>query len=148
MNMLFNTRTWLSFFLLHMKIVITDEERQAFMKEFSDRKSNDIGSDRTDDIEGEEEENFFVEKVLKMRVNKKGKEEFLVKWVGYPLSEATWEPFENLSGEEACEYLLILYSYNQITCPPKNLTNFLLKDEEAMALKGGKRSTTLSQVSC
>jgi len=27
-----------SFYLLHMKIVITDEERQAFMKEFSDRK--------------------------------------------------------------------------------------------------------------
>ena len=46
--------------------------------------------------------------VIKMRVNKKGKEEFLVKWVGYPLNEATWEPFENLSGEEACEYLVIL----------------------------------------
>ena len=29
-----------------------------------------------------------------MRVNKKGKEEFLVKWVGHPLNEATWEPFE------------------------------------------------------
>ena len=42
-----------------MKIVITDEERQAFMKEFSDRKRNDIGSDRTDDIEGEEEENLY-----------------------------------------------------------------------------------------
>ena len=38
-----------------------------------------------------------------MRVNKVGMEEFLVKWAGYPLSEATWEPFENLSGEEACE---------------------------------------------
>ncbi len=50
------------------------------------------------------------------------------------------EPFENLSGEEACEYLLILYSYNQTTCPPKNLANFLLKDEEAMALKGGKEA--------
>jgi len=108
-------RTHLSFYLLHMKIVITDEERQAFMKEFSDRKRNDIG-DRTDDIKGEDEENFFVEKVIKMRVNKRGKEEFLVKWVGYPLSEATWEPFENLSGEEACKYLVILYSYNQTLC--------------------------------
>ncbi len=39
-----------------------------------------------------------------MQVSKKGKEEFLVKWAGYPLSQATWEPFENLSGEEACEY--------------------------------------------
>ena len=48
-----------------------------------------------------------------MCVNKTGKEQFLVKWVGYPLNEATWEPFKNLSGEEACEYLVILYSYNQ-----------------------------------
>ena len=36
---------------------------------------------------------------------KEGREEFLVKWIDYPLSEATWEPFENLSGQEACEYL-------------------------------------------
>ena len=66
-------RTHLSFYLLHMKIVITDEERQAFMKEFSNRKRNDIGSDRTDDIKGEDEEKFFVEKVIKMRVNKREK---------------------------------------------------------------------------
>ena len=70
-------RTHLSFYLLHMKIVITDEEIQAFMKEFSDRKRKDIVSDRTDDIEGEEEENFFVEKVLKMRVKKRGRKSFL-----------------------------------------------------------------------
>ena len=142
-------RTHLSFYLLHMKIVITDEERQAFMKEFSDKKRNEIGSDQTDDIKGEDEENFFVEKVIKMRVNKRGKEEFLVKWVGYPLSEATWEPFENLSGEEACEYLVILYSYNQIPCRTSMIwLTLLLKDEEAMALKGEKRSTTTSQDSC
>ncbi len=47
---------------------------------------------------------FFVEKVINMQVSKKGKEEFLVKWAGYPLSQATWEPFENLSREEACKY--------------------------------------------
>ena len=34
---------------------------------------------------------------------KEGREKFLVKWIDYPLSEATWEPFENLSGQEACE---------------------------------------------
>jgi hypothetical protein len=43
-----------------------------------------------------------VEKVIKMLVSKEGKEELLVKWAGYPLSQATWEPFENLSGEDAC----------------------------------------------
>ncbi len=49
-----------------------------------------------------------MEKVIKMHVNKEGREEILVKWVGYPLSEATWEPFEYLFGEEACEYQVIL----------------------------------------
>jgi hypothetical protein len=32
-------------------------------------------------MKGENEENFFVEKVTKMRVNKEGKEAFLVKSV-------------------------------------------------------------------
>jgi len=82
--------------------VITDEERKAFMKGFPDRKRNYVGSDKTDNSKGEDKEKFFVEKVIKRRVNKEGKEEFLVKWVGYPLSQATWEPFENLSGEEVC----------------------------------------------
>ena len=120
-------RTQLSFYLLHMKIVITDEERQAFMKEFSNKKRNDIGSDRTDDMKEEDEENFFVEKVIKMHVNKRGDEEFLVKWVGYPLSEATWEPFENLSGEEACEYLVIFIHTIRDLVDIKNLANFSIE---------------------
>ncbi len=39
--------------------VITDEERKAFMKGYPDRKRNDLISDRTDDIKGEDEEKFF-----------------------------------------------------------------------------------------
>jgi hypothetical protein len=61
-----------------MKIVVTDEERKAFMKGFHDRKSHDLVSDRTDDIKGEDEEKFFVEKEIKMRVNKEEEEDFLV----------------------------------------------------------------------
>ncbi len=68
--------------------MITDEERKAFIKGFPDKKRNDLVSGRTNDINGEDEEKFFVEKVIKMHVNKMGKEEFLVKWVGYPLSQA------------------------------------------------------------
>jgi hypothetical protein len=64
--------------------VITDEERKVFMNGFPDRRRSDLVSGRTDDIKGEDEEKFFVEKVIKMHGNKKGKEEFLVKWVGYP----------------------------------------------------------------
>ena len=102
--------------------VITDEERKAFIKGFPDKKRNDQVSGRTNDINGEDEEKFFVEKVIKMHVNRKGEEEFLVKWLGYPLSQATWEPFENLSGEEACEYQFF-YSYNQTPSLHKNLAN-------------------------
>jgi hypothetical protein len=90
--------------------VITDEERKEFMKGFPDKKTNDQVSGRTNDINGEDEEKFFVEKVIKMRVNRKGEEEFLVKWLGYPLSQATWEPFENLSGAEACEYHFFIHT--------------------------------------
>jgi hypothetical protein len=85
--------------------VITDEERKAFMNNVPGMvKSGDLASQTNNYIDEEEQEKFFVEKVIKMRVGKKGKEEFLVKWAGYPLSQATWEPFENLSGEEACKY--------------------------------------------
>ena len=75
---------------------VNEEEWQAFM--------NRMETDKPDDIKRGSDREYFVEKVIKMRV-KEGREEFLVKWIDYPLSEATWEPFENLSGQEACEYL-------------------------------------------
>ena len=75
---------------------VTEEERQAFM--------NRMETDKPDDIKRGSDGEYYVEKVIKMRV-KEGREEFLVKWIDYPLSEATWEPFENLSVQEACEYL-------------------------------------------
>ena len=77
---------------------VTEEERQAFM--------NRMETDKPDDIKRASDGEYYVEKVIKMRV-KEGREEFLVKWIDYPLSEATWEPFENLSGEEAHEYQVI-----------------------------------------
>ena len=66
---------------------VTEEERQAFM--------NRMETDKPDDIKRGSDGEYYVEKVIKMRV-KEGRN---------PLSEATWEPFENLSGQEACEYL-------------------------------------------
>jgi len=72
-------------------------------KGFPHTKRTDLIPDRTVDHK-EEEEKFFVEKVLKMHLNKKGEEDFLVKWLGYPLSKATWEPLDHLSGVEACKY--------------------------------------------
>ena len=47
--------------------------------------------------ESEEEEDYFPEKLLDFKEDKKGKQTFLVKWKGYPASENTWEPAENLA---------------------------------------------------
>jgi len=42
-----------------------------------------------------------VERILEERYNKKRKrKEWLVKWDGFSTKEATWEPFENLDGNE------------------------------------------------
>ncbi|ODM96524.1 Heterochromatin protein 1 [Orchesella cincta] len=40
---------------------------------------------------------YDVEKVLKKRRGKRGKSEYFLKWKGYPDSENTWEPEDNIS---------------------------------------------------
>eukprot|EP00931_Biecheleriopsis_adriatica_P101413 TRINITY_DN7655_c1_g2_i2.p1 TRINITY_DN7655_c1_g2~~TRINITY_DN7655_c1_g2_i2.p1 ORF type:complete len:680 (-),score=112.44 TRINITY_DN7655_c1_g2_i2:84-2075(-) len=47
--------------------------------------------------EGEEEAEFEVEDILRYRRNEDGGEFFLVKWIGYPESEATWEPLAHMN---------------------------------------------------
>ena len=53
----------------HIMIGITDEERNAFM--------TGMVSKQTADIKGEDDGEFFVEKVIKIHVNKQGKELFM-----------------------------------------------------------------------
>lgn len=52
----------------------------------------------------EGEEVYEVEEILRYRRNEENEEHFLVKWVGFPDSEATWEPLAHLN--ESCRELI------------------------------------------
>lgn len=49
-----------------------------------------------------EEEVYDVEKIVKHRMHK-GRKQYLIKWVGYPDSDNTWEDIENLMCSEMLE---------------------------------------------
>lgn len=56
-----------------------------------------------DTVKGSNEEAVFdVEKIVKKRI-RKGKPEYLIKWVGYSDSENTWELEENIFAKELIE---------------------------------------------
>lgn len=47
-------------------------------------------------IPGADGEIFMIERIVRKRV-KQGRKECLVKWIGYPHNENTWEPEENIN---------------------------------------------------
>ncbi|KAF4694870.1 hypothetical protein FOZ60_006723 [Perkinsus olseni] len=59
--------------------------------------SNDSSPLDEEEDESEADEVFAVEKLLQWKLDNRGHRKFLVKWEGYPLSEASWEPESNLN---------------------------------------------------
>lgn len=39
---------------------------------------------------------YEVEKIIKSRINKKGRKQYFIKWFGYDNNQNTWEPERNL----------------------------------------------------
>uniref|UniRef100_A0A1I7WQZ8 Chromo domain-containing protein n=1 Tax=Heterorhabditis bacteriophora TaxID=37862 RepID=A0A1I7WQZ8_HETBA len=60
--------------------------------------------------EEDAEDVYVVEAVINKRKTKDGKNEFLLKWQGFPLEESTWEPEENVS----CPELITEFERKQI----------------------------------
>jgi pSer/pThr/pTyr-binding forkhead associated (FHA) protein len=55
---------------------------------------------------GEDQPEYVVEKILDDRVNDSGEKEYQVHWKGYESSDDTWEPVENVQGNECfVEYM-------------------------------------------
>ncbi|KAF4674180.1 hypothetical protein FOL47_009586 [Perkinsus chesapeaki] len=86
------------------------KKRKASTKEVDDaiqhaEPTPSVSDDSVDEDSGSEEEVFNVEKLLQWKLDKHGHRKFLVKWEGYPLAEATWEPESNFNESPEIEEL-------------------------------------------
>jgi len=91
--------------------------------------ANDSDSDSDADLD---EEEFIVEKIVKMRTTKKGKVQYLLKWKGFSENENTWEPAENLE----CPELVAAFVAEQKEKKEKQQTSTSKTNETS----NGKRS--------
>ena len=74
--------------------------------EGNDNNTSDLPVEDEENIEEEaiEDDIYMIEEILKTKVKRK-KRYFLVKWEGYPHSENTWEPEENLDSKLVKQFL-------------------------------------------
>ncbi|CAJ0585676.1 unnamed protein product, partial [Mesorhabditis spiculigera] len=88
--------------------------------------------------EGEGE--FVVEKVIDMRTVR-GKVEYLLKWQGYPMEEATWEPEANV----ACDELIKDFKTNRIQSKVKEGTSVNHKELVPLRIVGVNNPKALKE---
>uniref|UniRef100_A0A1I8AHN3 Chromo domain-containing protein n=1 Tax=Steinernema glaseri TaxID=37863 RepID=A0A1I8AHN3_9BILA len=65
--------------------------------------------------DSETEQQFIVERILNKKVDARGKVKYFLKWQGFPDSENTWEPAENLD----CPELIAEFEIQYAARPPR-----------------------------
>lgn len=79
-----------------------EEEEEEQVKAISEDhylgQNNDLdeGHGKENEEDHEPESEFIVESVIDKKIDSRGFAKYLVKWEGYPASQNSWEPLENL----------------------------------------------------